>query len=247
MQPGMLWYVSYCHPCDVPTSILRGAYVDGPQSSSGLGELAIARRPLAHPPVAGRKRNSSSFETTPRRSQRPRLSCSAQRSAIAEPRMPRNTFGVDVAEIFERSTLSALELTRAEVANAQETPGIERSLFNSVFGGRHNAEWRRCAKIPGYEDFLCAVITAQPFMPLGPGKPGLLLRLPTVFETPQGDQSTSFNVFSSTLHGGALYYRGNYTKVPIPHVPIEWSRLPYSVCMNVEAFPTHQGHISNVI
>jgi hypothetical protein len=136
---------------------------------------------------------------------------------------------VDVEGIFERAGLTPLVLTRAEASRANKTPGIERTMFIKVFGGKMT-EWPRCLKVPGYEDFLCTSIIAQPFMPLSPGKPGLLLRLPAVIETPQSDRDKSIShVLSATQPNGALYYRGKYRKIPLPQIQFIWTNLPIRV------------------
>ena len=126
---------------------------------------------------------------------------------------------MDMEEIFERAGLTPLVLTKAEASRAKETPGIKWPNFVEVFGGTKHSEWPQCLKVPGYEDFLCTGILAQPFMPLAPGKPGLLLRPPAVIETPQSvhDKST-FHLLSATQPNGAMHYRGKYRKIPLPQI-----------------------------
>ncbi|KAI0281225.1 hypothetical protein BGY98DRAFT_959328, partial [Russula aff. rugulosa BPL654] len=100
--------------------------------------------------------------------------------------------------IFERAGLTPLVLTRAEVSCAERTPGIKWTTFVKLFGGALNSEWPQCSKVPGYEDFACTTVSAQPFMPLVPGKPGLLLQLPAVIEAPQSNHDKStFHIFST--------------------------------------------------
>jgi hypothetical protein len=144
--------------------------------------------------------------------------------------VPRDRFGVDVERIFERAGLAPLVLTRAEASRAEETPGIGWTTFIKVFGGTKYSEWPQCSKVPGYEDFVCTGIAAQPYMPLVPGKPGLLLRLPAVIETPQSDRDKStFHVLSGTQPNGTLHYRGKYTRTPLPQIQFTWTNLPYKV------------------
>jgi hypothetical protein len=133
---------------------------------------------------------------------------------------------MDVEGIIECAGLTPHVLTRAEASHAKATPDIERTIFNRVFGGNMNSEWPQCPKVPGYEDFLCTGITAQPFMPLVAGKPGLLLRLPAVVETPQSNRDRStFHVLSATLPNGALHYRGKYRKISLPQIQFIWTKL----------------------
>jgi len=145
--------------------------------------------------------------------------------------VPRDRFGVDVEGIFERAGLNPLVLTRAEASRADETPGIRWSKFYKEFGTPLNFELPQGSKVPGYEDFVCTGIASQPFMPLDPGKPGLLFRLPVVIETSENDREKSiFHVLSTTQPSGPLYYRGKYTKT-ILKIPFTWTNhgLPKSV------------------
>jgi len=142
--------------------------------------------------------------------------------------VPRDRFDVDVEGIFERAGLTPLVLTRAEASRAEKTPGIEWTTFTKVFGGTPKSEWPQCSKVPGYEDFVCTSIIPQPFMPLVPGKPGLLLRLPAVYENDR-DKST-FHVLSTTQPGSdILHYCGKYTKIPLPQIQFTWTNLPFEV------------------
>jgi hypothetical protein len=191
----------------------------------------IARQPSADPPMVGRKRNSSSAEDSTRRSKRTRRFSNVPQSTTSKSLVPRDRFGVDVEGILERAGLTPLVLTRAEASRAEEMPGIERTAFINAFGGTtKNSEWQQCSKAPGYEDFFCASITAQPFMPLVPGKPGLLLRLPVVIEMPQSDRDKcTFHVLSATELNGALHYLGKYTRIPLPQIQFTWANLPIRV------------------
>jgi len=136
---------------------------------------------------------------------------------------------MDVEKIFARAGLTPLVLTRAEAACAGETPSIEWTTFIKIFGG-NVSEWPQCFKVPGYKNFVCTSITSQPFMPIVPGKPGLLLQPPAVIKTPQSthDKST-FHVLSTTQLAGGLHYLGKYTKVPLPQIQFTWSKLPPEV------------------
>ena len=107
---------------------------------------------------------------------------------------------------------------------------MQRTTFIKVFGGTMYSEWPQCSKVPGYEDFLCTRFTAQPFMPLGPGEPGLLFRLPAVIEMPQSNRDRStFHVLSTMQPGGTLHYRGKYTRIPLPKIQFAWTNLPTRV------------------
>jgi hypothetical protein len=146
---------------------------------------------------------------------------------------------LDVAGILRDAGLTPLELTMGETICAEEAPGIGRTLFCGTFGGLSKSEWPKCSKISGYEDFLCADVTLQPFMPLDSGKPGLVLRLP---ESSQNDKST-FHVLTTKTQGGILYYRGKYAKIPLPQLQFKWKNLPSNVCM--QKFAIHVSHITS--
>jgi hypothetical protein len=144
--------------------------------------------------------------------------------------MPRDISYVDVAGILKRADLIPRELTRAEATRVAETPGIGWATFSKLFGGCRRSEWPQCSRVPGYSDFLCADVIAQPFAPHAAGKPGLLLRPPTVIETPETEKYT-IHVLSNTPQGVALDYRGKYTRVPVPQAEIHfrWNALPHDV------------------
>jgi hypothetical protein len=157
------------------------------------------------------------------------------RSSTSDPRnpsmfMPRDIPGVDIAGILKRAALMPLELTRAEASRAVETPGIGWATFNDLLGGNRKSEWPQCSRFPGYSDLLCVDVVVQPFTPQAAGKPGLLLRPPTVIETPE-TEGRLIHILSNTLQSNALYYRGKYTRVPIPasEIQFSWSDLPYEV------------------
>ena len=184
--------------------------------------------------MTGRRRNSNSSPTensagSSRRTRRSSNMPQPTTSTIHRTRtlLPRDRFGVDVKGILDRAGLTPLILTRAEATCADETSGIEWDLFRKVFGtDHHRSEWSQCGKIPGYKNFMCAYVIAQPFMPLKPGEPGLLLQLPAVCET-QGD---TFHVLSETEKCGVLHYRGKYKKISLPHTEFRWTNLPTKVC-----------------
>jgi hypothetical protein len=136
---------------------------------------------------------------------------------------------VFVEGVFERAGLTPLILTRTEVSLAKKTPDIKWAMFIKLFGGTVT-DWPQCPKVPGYEDFLCTSIIAQPFMPLVPGEPGLVLRLPAVIasETPQSDRDKStFHVLSAARSNGALHYKGKYRKIPLPQIQFTSTNFPH--------------------
>jgi hypothetical protein len=151
--------------------------------------------------------------------------------------MPRDLLNVDVA--VKRAGLMPLELTRAEATRVEETPGIGWATFSKLFGGHRRSEWFRCSKFRGYSDFLCADVIAQPFAPHAAGKPGILLRLPTVIETPETEKDT-IHVLSNTLQGDALYYLGKYTRVPV-QIHFHWSDLPRNVRILKLCYSSDEG------
>jgi hypothetical protein len=157
-------------------------------------------------------------------------------------------FGVEVEGIFERTGLRAtpLALTSSEASRAKQTPGIKRTTLMKLFGGALDSEWPQFSKVPGY-DFFCTTVTAQPFMPLAPGKPGILLRLPAVIEAPQSaehDKST-FHVLSNKQTGDRLHYRGKYTKISLPQVEFTWTKVSPKV--RELMLKPHPGCVSDAI
>lgn len=155
------------------------------------------------------------------------------RSSTSGPRnrsmfIPRDIPVLDIAGILKRAALMPLELTRGEASRVAETPGIGWAKFSNCFGGNLRSEWPQCSRFPMYSDFLCADVVAQPFAPHAAGKPGLLLRPPTVFETPESEKY-AIHILSNTLQDDALYYRGKYTTVPVPGIQFSWSDLPREV------------------
>ncbi|KAF8492748.1 hypothetical protein F5888DRAFT_870031 [Russula emetica] len=197
-------------------------------------ELTTSQHPSPNPSVVGRKRNSSFTDNPSQISKRARqaLNISLASTSTSEPRSPgmlvtrdTNAPVLDVAGMLRNAGLMSPELTRAETICAEETPGISWTLFCNTFGGM-KSEWPGCSKESGYEDFLCTIpVAIQPFMPLDTGKPGLVLRLPTVTESSQNDKST-FHVLTTMPQGGALYYRGKYAKIPLPQLQFKWKTLP---------------------
>ena len=145
-------------------------------------------------------------------------------SASASRRGPRATNSTPLAEIFTRVGVTLFELTRDEVVRANETPGISWQTFSGKFGGQRT-EWPKCSRIPGYTKFLCVDITAQPYMPTAPGKPGLVLRLPTTGLTCR-DDGHPFHVFS--LHDDLLHYQGEYVRTHF-QVELNWNDLSFDV------------------
>ena len=144
--------------------------------------------------------------------------------------LSRNMFGVDVEGILESAGLTPLVLTRAEAACAEETLGIKPTTFTKLFGSTRNSDWPQCSKVPSFENFVCTGPVSQPFMPLGPGKPGLLLRFPSSIKTPQSDCDESrFLGFSKTHPGSNLHYRGKYAIIPVPQIQFTWTNLPSKV------------------
>ena len=175
--------------------------------------------------MVGRRRNSSPSENS--------NAPSSNRwdiSALAP--LSRDRFHMDVEGILEDAGLTPLVLTRAEAARAEETPGIEPITFIKLFGGTLNSEWPQCSKVPGYNNFICTSPVSQPFMPLGPGKPGLLLRVTSIIKTPQSDRDKcAFHLLSKTHPGGTLHYRGKYATIPLPQIQFTWTtgNLPRKV------------------
>ena len=135
---------------------------------------------------------------------------------------------MDTAGILKRAGLMPLELTRAEATRVEETPGIGWAMFSKLFGGNLRSEWPQCSRFSWYSYFLCGDVIVQPFLPHAAGEPGLLIRPPTVIETPEAEKYT-IHVLSNTLQGDALYYLGKYTRVPVPELHFRWSDLPYKV------------------
>lgn len=147
--------------------------------------------------------------------------------------MPRDIPAVDVAGILKRAGLTALELTRAEATRVEETPGIGWVAFSNLFDGHRKSEGPQCSssRFPGYNKFFCADDIVQPFVPHAAGKPGLYFRLPTVIKTPENQKhmKQTIHVLSNTFQGDKFYYRGKYTRVPIPENQFHWSDLPHNV------------------
>lgn len=196
--------------------------------------LTIAQRPSTNPSVVGRKRNSSTAENPAQISKRAHLALntSTASTSASEPRSPgmlvmtdANAQVLRVEGILRDAGLVSLELTRAEAIRAEETPRIGWTTFRQTFGGGKKSEWPKCSKKSGYEDFLCAKVTVQPFMPLDIGKPGLVLRLPTVTQSSQNDKST-FHVLTTMPEDGTLHYRGKYARIPLPQLQFKWENLP---------------------
>jgi len=151
-------------------------------------------------------------------------------SASASRRHGRvSTDGTSLAEIFTRTSVMPFELTRDEIVRADETPGILWQRFFRKFGGQWRSEWPECDRISGYKKFLCADITAQPYVPTFPGKSGLVLHFPTTVFTPR-DNGHTFHVFSS--HDGLLRYQGEYTKSHLPQVELNWNDLSSTVSVS---------------
>ena len=218
--------------------------MDGPQPTSASEVLTVAR-PSSDPPVKGRNSSPPENSISARSSNGtchfsnvPQSSTS--QTCDARMLVPRGKFqsSMELEAIFERAGLTPLVLTKAEVSCAERTPGIKWSTFVKIFGGALNSEWPQCSKVPGYEDFACTTVSAQPFMPLVPGKPGLLLQLPAVIEAPQSNHDKStFHIFSTMQTGGRLHYRGKYTKIPLPQIQFTWTKVSPKVRYNVAIKP----------
>lgn len=183
--------------------------------------------------MVGRRRDLSSTENpNAPSSKRTRRFYNVPQSCDTRALVPpgQDDFGVDVEGILEGADLTPLVLTRAEVACAEGTPGINWAMFIKTFGGNGNLEWPQCSKIAGYENFIRTGSVAQPFMPLSPGRPGLLLRLPSYIKTPQSDHDEStYHVFSATHSTGTLHYRGKYATIPLPQIQLTWTNTPRKV------------------
>jgi hypothetical protein len=246
--------------------------MDVPQPTSDPVGLTITQRPLINSSVVGRKRNLSTTKNPSQISKRARLALNiSTASTYVTPRrlltstrlftrgfvFCRSTSGshspgiivtrdanapvLHVTGILNNAGLMSLELTRTETICAEET-GIGWLTFCQTFGGRKRSEWPKCSRKSGYEDFLCADVTVQPFVPLDYGKPGLVLQLPAVTESSRNDKST-FHVFTTMPQGGTLYYRGKYAKIPVPQLQFKWENLPREVCM--QKFTTHVSYITS--
>jgi hypothetical protein len=134
-----------------------------------------------------------------------------------------------LADIFARVGLEPLSLTRNEAARVRETPGISWTKFYKKIGARCRSEWATCEMIPGYKRFLCADLVAQPYVPVVPGNPGIVIRPPATVWTPQ-DPDRMFQVFSRT-HDNLLQYCGEYITVPDVQIELDWFDLPHDVRM----------------
>lgn len=195
----------------------------GGSTSTSVSQPGSKKRNLSsheNPARSISTRSRASFDIPPESS---RISTSGPRG----PSMFMPSDIVDVAGILNRAGLMPLELTRAEATCVEETPGIGWATFSRLFGGYQRSEWPQCSRFSGYSDFLCTDVIAQPFVPHAAGKPGLLLRPPTVIETPESEKYT-IHVLSNTRQGDGLHYRGKYTRVPVPetHFQVHWSDLP---------------------
>jgi len=126
--------------------------------------------------------------------------------------------------------LAPLALTRDEAARAREIPGIGFTTFSKKIRARWWSEWGVSEMIPGYKKYLCADLVAQPYVPMAPGNPGIVIRPPITVWTAQ-DDDRMFHVFSRTQSRDNLEYRGEYTTVPDIQIEFDWSDLPYHVRM----------------
>jgi hypothetical protein len=135
-----------------------------------------------------------------------------------------------LAAAFAHVGHTPLALTRDEVAHARRTPGISWSSFKKI-GACQKGEWVICDMIPGsgYNKFLCADLVAQPYVPMAPGKPGIVIRLPDTVWTAQ-DDDRMFQVFSRT-DDNLLLYCGEYATVSDVQIELDWFDLPYKVRM----------------
>ncbi|KAI0253229.1 hypothetical protein BJV78DRAFT_221534 [Lactifluus subvellereus] len=209
------------------------------RNSTSLGEPAqISKRArissgVSRPTGSGNRlapsRETDSQKKRHRNAQRIVPAPSRAASSALSVIQPRGSIDIYISTILKRARLTQFELTRAEADCAAETPDIGWSTFTNLFGGRKKAEWPDCHRNPGYKNFLCANIRAQPYTPTLPGQPGLVLRIPTTIFTPQGDYSSTVHVLSCPQDGTILNYLGEYTRVPLPEVQIEWCDLPSGV------------------
>jgi len=131
---------------------------------------------------------------------------------------------ISLAEILTRAGLIPFELTRDELVRVNETRAIPRRTFPKIFGGSWRSEWPQCNRIPGYKNFLCVDVNAQPFVQMAPGKPGLVLRLPTTDSAPR-DGGDTFHVFLSRRN--LLLYVGEYAKLHHLRVEFDWNDLSH--------------------
>ena len=163
-------------------------------------------------------------------SQRSRQKILSALSASASHLAKKPVDAAALADTFARVGLKPLVLTRDEVARARETPGISFMAFSKKIGTRWKSEWGVSEMIPGYRKYLCADFVAQPYVPMAPGKPGIVIRPPITVWTAQ-DDDRMFQLFSRTLTRENLQYRGEYTTVPDIHIELDWFDLPHHVRM----------------
>lgn len=166
-------------------------------------------------------------------------------SAPASHRAKKPIDATALANILARVGLAPLALMRDEAARARQTPGISFTTFFKIIGARCKSEWGVSERIPGYE-YLCADLVAQPYVPMAPGKPGIVIRPPTTVWTAQNEYRM-FQVFSGTPARGRdnLAYRGAYTAVPDIQIELDWFDLPFQVRMLKARHVS--GYVSDII
>jgi hypothetical protein len=145
----------------------------------------------------------------------------------------KNSINATLADTFAQMGLTPLALTRDEAARARRTPRISWSSFIKI-GACKKSEWVICEMIPGsgYKKFLCAGLTAQPYAPMAPGKPGIVIRLPdTVWTARDRDDDRIFQVFSRK-DDDLLLYCGEYATVPDVQIDLDWFDVPHKVRMS---------------
>jgi hypothetical protein len=174
-----------------------------------------------------RSRTTTGQTTRIRRRVLPASSASASRLA------KKPIDAAALADAFARAGLEPLALTRDEVARARDTPGVSFTTFSQKIRTPWRSEWGVSEMIPGYKKYLCADFVAQPYVPMTPGKPGIVIRPPTTVWTVQDDDrmATVFQLFSRTQSHETLEYRGEYTSVPDIRIEFDWFDLPYQVRM----------------
>ncbi|KAH9953379.1 hypothetical protein BC827DRAFT_1248907 [Russula dissimulans] len=135
---------------------------------------------------------------------------------------------ISAVEVLTRASLGPFRLTRAEVIRSEETPGITWDDFSRVFGVGRRVEWAECRRFPGYKTFLCADHRAQPYLPTGTGKPGLILRPPTGSCMHEND-NVAIQVLSCSPQDDLLYYQGQYTRDRLHQIRVSFCDLPAAV------------------
>jgi hypothetical protein len=190
------------------------ARVDAPSLKEKKNFCSVNRR--VRPRMAGGRRTRQSLFPAP--------------PVSASLRAKKSISATTLADIFAQKGLTPLALTRDEAARAKRTPRISWSSFIKL-GACKKSEWVICEMIPGsgYKRFLCASPVAQPYAPMAPGKPGILIRLPdAVWTARDRDDDRIFQVFSRT-DDDLLLYCGEYATVPDVQIDLDWFDVPHKV------------------